>query len=68
MYEGAALNMFAGAALFIGPALCLVLSERVDVSLAWNAQVSGKAVGESGSLNLANFTRHQVFGRIAVSF
>ena len=67
-YEGTALNKFAGDALFIGPAICLVLSDRLNVSVAWNIQIAGNAVGESGSPDLVNFTRHQVFGRLAMSF
>lgn len=59
-YEGAALNRFAGEALFLGPTLCILPSDRMGLILAWSPQIAGKAVGGPGSLDLTNFERNQV--------
>lgn len=58
-YEAAALNSFAGDAVFLGPTLCILFGDRGGLILTWSSQVAGKAVGDSGRLNLVNFERHQ---------
>ena len=67
-YEGAALNTFAGHALFFGPTLCLELSKQAKLNFAWSAQVAGKAVNDPGSLDLVNFERHQIKVLLDVAF
>jgi hypothetical protein len=59
-YDGLGLNAFSGEALFAGPHFFVKLSERWNVSGAWNVQVVGHAAGTGGSLDLLNFERHQV--------
>jgi hypothetical protein len=38
------------------------------MSVAWNAQVAGRVVGEPGALDLTNFERHQVRFRLGIEF
>jgi hypothetical protein len=59
-YDSISLSAYAGNALFIGPSFYTRFSERVGFLVAWNAQAIGKAVGQAGALDLANFERHQV--------
>jgi hypothetical protein len=58
-YEGAGLDAFAGHALFLGPTLFIKLSERSRLTAAWSFQVAGRSAAMPGSLDLANFERHQ---------
>lgn len=67
-YQGLALNHFAGHALFVGPSLYVSISDRAWMSLVWNAQVAGRAVGDTGTLDLTNFERHLVKFRLGVQF
>ena len=56
------LDRFAGHGWFVGPAIYVRLSEQAWISVLWNTQVAGRAAGEVGSLDLANFERHLVQG------
>lgn len=67
-YDGIALNTFAGEALFAGPTLYAVLWPKTNMTLAWNMQVAGHAVGDPGRLDLVNFERHQVRVRFGMEF
>jgi hypothetical protein len=67
-YEGLALNRFGGEALFVGPILYATLSHNVALSAAWLAQVAGRALGESGGLDLENFERHRARLKLVVEF
>jgi hypothetical protein len=67
-YEGAALNHFAGRAVYLGPTLYTGLGGRWWLSAAWNFQVSGRAADVPGALDLNNFERYQAKLRIGVSF
>jgi hypothetical protein len=67
-YEGAGLGTFAGEALYVGPTAYVIMSPRWNVTLAWNIQVAGHAVGDPGPLDLVNFERHQVHIRLGYSF
>lgn len=67
-YDGATLNQFAGHGLFLGPTLYWVLTDRANLTLAWNAQVAGKAVDAAGALDLENFERHQFRVRFGYTF
>jgi hypothetical protein len=67
-YEGAALGTFAGEALYAGPTAYVILSPKWNVTLAWNMQVAGHAVGDPRALDLVNFERHQARVRIGYSF
>lgn len=67
-YESLGLNDFAGHALFLGPNLFFKPAERWRVTASWAVQVAGRAVDDSGSLDLTNFERHQVRLRIGYEF
>jgi hypothetical protein len=67
-YDSIALNNFAGEALFVGPTFYAVLSERWNMTLAWNAQIAGRAVGDPSPLDLTNFERNQVRVRFGTHF
>jgi hypothetical protein len=64
-YDGIDLEELAGQALFIGPTAYFKLSDRSRLTLAWSAQVWGRAAQPGSGLDLVNFERHQarlVFG------
>jgi hypothetical protein len=67
-YDGIGLNAFAGEALYVGPTLYALLWPKTNMTLAWNMQVAGHAVGDPGHLDLVNFERHQVRLRFGVDF
>ena len=67
-YDGAALNVFSGQALYFGPTAFVTLPNNYWLSAALNAQVWGRAVGLPGSLDLINFERYQVKLRVGFNF
>lgn len=67
-YDGAALNNFTGDAVYLGPTFYAKLSGTWWLSAAWNFQVAGARNGLAGSLDLADFERHQAKLRLGVSF
>jgi hypothetical protein len=67
-YDNAGLSGFAGQAFFLGPTIFARLSERAWVTVAWNAQIAGRAIGEAGPLDLTNFERHQATLKFGVDF
>jgi hypothetical protein len=67
-HEGLVPNALKGEALFLGPTLYTRLSPSTFMSVAWNAQVAGRAAGEPGKLDLTNFERHQVRLRLGLEF
>jgi hypothetical protein len=68
IYDGIGLNAFSGEALFAGPHFFVKLSERWNVSGAWNVQVVGRDAAAGGALDLTNFERHQVQLRLGAAF
>ncbi len=67
-YEKAGLSNFAGQSVFLGPTASFALSDRAGLTVAWNAQIVGKAADDPNSLDLTNFERHQVRLRFGLSF
>lgn len=67
LYDGVGLDTFAGQSLFVGPSALVQVSKNTLLTVAWNAQVSGHAVGDPRALDLVNFERQQFFARLAVS-
>ena len=67
-YNGSALNVFAGQALYIGPTIYARFAGNAFVSAAWNFQIWGKAISAPGALDLVNFERHQVKLRFGLEF
>ena len=50
----------AGYATFAGPGIFWQATKQLALSAAYNIQVSGKAKGEPGNLDLTNFSQHLV--------
>lgn len=67
-YDGLALDTLTGHALFVGPTFYAKFNERIWMSAAWSMQVTGHAANEAGSLDLANFERHQAVVRFGYNF
>ena len=67
-YDALNLDDFSGHALFAGPTFFANLPNRWWISGAWNVQLAGRSAGQSGSLDLANFSRHRALFRIGVDF
>ncbi|MBK9082733.1 MAG: hypothetical protein IPL88_11975 [Rhizobiales bacterium] len=68
-YDGYFLRRYAGQALFAGPTLHARLPGSAWMSLAWNAQVAGRAAGASGArLDLENFSRHRLRLKLGFEF
>jgi hypothetical protein len=67
-YEGLALDRFAGHAVFAGPTLYANIGEQAWISSGWSVQVAGRSAADGGSLDLANFERHQVKFRLGYNF
>jgi len=67
-YEGMALNKFQGQALFAGPNLFWHATDAAWVSLGYVTQVTGRAVGTRGTLDLTNFERHAIRLKVGVHF
>lgn len=67
-YEGLALQSLAGHALFIGPTFFANLGGEKTLSVAWSSQVTGKAQGSAGKLDLDNFSRHEAKVAVRIGF
>jgi hypothetical protein len=73
-YAGAFLNQWGGNAVLIGPTFFHKIGDVGPLkdsflSLAWNAQVWGRAAGGvTGNLDLVNFERHQVRVKLGGAF
>jgi hypothetical protein len=67
-FDGMALDRYAGHAWFAGPSIYARLAENVWMSVVWSAQIAGHATGDPRSLDLVNFERHLVKGRLGISF
>jgi hypothetical protein len=64
-YEGIGLENLVGQAFFVGPTAYWQLSERSRLTLGWSAQVWGRPIAPSATLDLVNFERNQarlIFG------
>ena len=58
----------AGYATFAGPGIFWQATKQLALSAAYNIQVSGKAKGEPGNLDLTNFSQHLVKVKLGYSF
>jgi hypothetical protein len=67
-YDGAALDILSGQALYFGPTAFVVLPNKYWLSAALNVQVWGRASGLPGTLDLTNFDRYQVKLRVGFDF
>jgi len=59
-YETLGFSEFVGQAFYLGPTLSVTLSKQAWLTVGWNAQIAGRAVGESGALDLTHFSRHEL--------
>ncbi len=67
-FEGLAGQSWRGSAFFLGPTFHYQITEKVDLSGAWTQQLAGRARGEAGALNLADFTRSAAKLRLEMEF
>jgi hypothetical protein len=67
-YDGPALGGFSGDAVYAGPTLYAKLPGTWWLSAAWNVQITGARNGVPGSLDLADFERHQAKLRLGFTF
>ena len=67
-YDGPALNVFSGQAVYLGPTIYAPLTDKLWGSAAFEVQVWGGAVGVPGSLDLVNFERYQAKVRVGFNF
>jgi hypothetical protein len=67
-HEHLSVGRLDGWALFLGPTLYARLGRDAFLSLAWNAQVAGRASGRNLRLDLDHFERNQVMVRFGVGF
>jgi hypothetical protein len=58
-YDGIGFDNLAGQGLFLGPTVYFKISKRAWMTIAWSAQVAGRATAVAGSLDLVNFERQQ---------
>ncbi len=58
-YEGAALNTFAGEALFLGPSVFINVNDKLALIAAYSTQIAGRPAGTPAALDLENFERHR---------
>ena len=67
-YDSIGLSNFTGDAVMVGPTMYIQFTSKVFMTAAWNMQVYGSEVGNSASLNLAEFQRHRARLKIAAEF
>jgi hypothetical protein len=67
-YDGFGLDSLAGQGVFVGPTVYFKLSKRAWMTIAWSAQVAGRATAVPRSLDLVNFERQQARLLFGVSF
>jgi len=67
-YDGLGLTSLSGHALFVGPTFYWRFSKCCWTAAAWSTQVAGRSVHDAGSLDLANFERHQAKLRFGYNF
>jgi len=58
----------AGYATYVGPGVFWQATKQLTLSAAYNIQVSGKAKGQPGDLDLTNFSQHLVKVKLGYSF
>jgi hypothetical protein len=67
-YEKAFFGKVGGNALFVGPTLAWKATDKLNVNLAVLPQLTGKANGVSGRLDLNNFEKANIRLKLASSF
>ncbi len=67
-YDALNFSAFAGRAFYLGPTVSIAFSENAWLTFGWSKQVSGRAAGEDGALDLVNFERNQARLALGVTF
>jgi hypothetical protein len=67
-YDSLGLSSFSGEALFLGPNFFVRFNDHWRFTASWSAQIAGRAIEAPGSLDLANFTRHEAKIRLGYEF
>lgn len=67
-YAGSGLNILAGSATFFGPTMMYKITDSLTFNAVWTPQISGKEVGNTANLDLANFERHQFRVKLVKAF
>jgi hypothetical protein len=68
VFDGLAAESWQGSALFLGPTFHYQITDKIDLSGAWTEQVAGRARGQPGRFDLADFTRSQAKLRLEMDF
>lgn len=58
-YDGLAFQTLTGEALFLGPTMQINITRKMLVAAALSTQVAGRAVDDSRTLDLTNFSRYR---------
>ncbi len=67
-YETIGLSQFTGDSVYAGPNIYVQLNNKMFVTAAWNAQISGREVGELGKFDLTDFSRQRIKLKFAFEF
>ena len=67
-FSGIGLNEQMGWGVFAGPTMLAKVTDSAALNLVWTPQVTGRAAGSGGSLDLDNYERHQFRAKFATSF
>lgn len=67
-YGGFGFSRAAGHAFFLGPTLWAKLPNEWELQMAWQTQLSGRARGVPGDLDLTNFSHHVGKVKFALGF
>jgi hypothetical protein len=68
-YDGGWLNTFTGDAVYIGPTVSIKIARKMQLSAAWNTQVTGRDVEDpDAKFNVSEFSRHRAKLKLAVEF
>jgi hypothetical protein len=65
-YGGFGFNALDGSAFYLGPTLHIQFTPKIFLAAAWSTQIAGHAQGQSGNLDLADFTRQR--GNLKLGF
>jgi hypothetical protein len=67
-YDGIRFDVYTGDALYVGPTLYYQIARKAFMTAAFGAQVTGHAVDDPNSLNLADFFRYRAKLKFAYEF
>ncbi len=59
-YNSLGFDAFAGEALYVGPTFHVQFTPKIFLAAAWSSEISGRAFGYAGRLDLTDFSRQRV--------